>query len=143
MVLKVGLSEVYLIAPGAGCPVAHLAIRTNKSELTVTLVFFPREPSTLKGFFMSRTLSKLTIAAGAAALALAPVAASAGTRASDDANVYTSSVSQPGNGREAEGENVGSGLSIVSLLVGAYLGVWTTLFVKEITEDDNFQSAGT
>ncbi len=92
---------------------------------------------------MSRSYSKLAISAGAAALAFAPVAASAGTRAGDDASVYASSVSEPGKGREAKGESVAGGLSLVSILIGAYIGAWTTLFVTEITEDDDFQSAGT
>ena len=91
---------------------------------------------------MSRLLSKLAISAGAAALAFAPVAASAGTRAGDDASVYTDSVSQPGKGREARGESASGGLSLVSILIGVYIGAWTTLFVTEIVEDDDFQSAG-
>ena len=91
---------------------------------------------------MSRMVSKLVITAGAAALALSPVAASAGTRASDDSSIYSDSVSQPGKGRTANGERVGSGISFVSMLIGAYIGAWTTLFVTEITEDDDFQSAG-
>ena len=74
---------------------------------------------------------------------LAPVTASAGTRASDDASVYTDSISQPGKGRTAKGESAAGGLSFVSILIGAYIGAWTTLFVTEITEDDDFQSPGT
>ncbi|UAB78244.1 hypothetical protein INR77_00350 [Erythrobacter sp. SCSIO 43205] len=92
---------------------------------------------------MSRTVSKFAILSGATALALTPVAASAGTRAGDDTSVYSSSAAQPGMGREAKGESaVGGGFSFVSILIGAYIGAWTTLFVSEITEDDEFQSAG-
>jgi len=93
---------------------------------------------------MPRSFSKLAISAGAAALAFTPIAASAGTRAGDDASVYSASVSQPGEGRAAEGESVGGSSSFVSILIGIYIGAWTTLFITEVTEDDKhkFQSTG-
>ena len=95
---------------------------------------------------MSRNFSKLAITAGAATLAFTPIAASAGTRAGDDASVYSDSVSQPGQGRAATGESVGGGFSFASILIGIYVGAWTTLFITEVTEDDKhkhkFQSAG-
>lgn len=99
---------------------------------------------------MSRIVSKLAISAGAAALVFAPVAASAGTRAGDSEAVYTSSVSQPGTGRSDRGESAVGGSAFVFILIGAYIGAFTTAFITEITEDDDFfddddgfQSAGT
>lgn len=91
---------------------------------------------------MQNTLSKLVLAASTASLALTPIAVQAGTRAGDNAAVYTASVAQPGMAREADGEGIVGGFSIVPLLVGFYFGAWTTLFISEVTDDDEFQSTG-
>lgn len=91
---------------------------------------------------MKSTFSKLVICASALSLGLTSIAASAGTRAGDNNAVYSSAVSNPGQNREVQGESVGGGLSFASLFIGLYVGVWTTLFVSEITEDDEFQSSG-
>lgn len=98
-------------------------------------------------------LAKLALAAGAISLSFAPVAASAGTRAGDNAPVYSSSYSsaqsQPGIGRSAEGEQVGASAPVYFILA-AILGTWATVFVAKSSdvlfdddeEDDGFQSAG-
>ena len=94
-------------------------------------------------------LAKLALTAGAAALSFAPVAASAGTRAGDNATVYASAESQPGKGRAAEGEKLGASAPAYFILA-AILGTWATVFIAKSSdvlfddedEDDGFQSAG-
>lgn len=94
-------------------------------------------------------LAKFALAAGAISLSFAPVAANAGTRAGDNAPVYSSTQSQPGIGRAAEGEQLGAGAPVYFILA-AILGTWATVFIAKSSdvlfddeeEDDGFQSAG-
>lgn len=98
-------------------------------------------------------LAKFALAAGAISLSFAPVAANAGTRAGDNAPVYSSAnsstQSQPGIGRAAEGEQLGAGAPVYFILA-AILGTWATVFIAKSSdvlfddeeEDDGFQSAG-
>lgn len=94
-------------------------------------------------------LAKLALTAGAAALSFAPIAASAGTRAGDNATAYTSAESQPGQGRAAEGEQLGASAPVYFVLA-ALFGAWATAFIAKSSdvlfededEDDGFQSAG-
>ncbi|MEP0392404.1 MAG: hypothetical protein ABJ205_10450 [Erythrobacter sp.] len=96
---------------------------------------------------MTKTFSKIALAAGAATLAFTPVAATAGTRAGDNAAVYTSAKSQPGVGRDAKGESVLGGLPIAQILFGLSFAAFTAFYINEaVIEDretiDGFQSAG-
>ena len=65
------------------------------------------------GIEIMKTLSRIMLAAAASSLAIAPVAAQAGTRASEGASL--SSVSAPGQGRNAKGESVKGGVSTIVL----------------------------
>ncbi len=89
---------------------------------------------------MFKIASRMAMAAAAATMAIAPVAAQASTRAGDNGSVYSVS-SAPGIGRAAEGEQAGSGLSIIlALFAGAAIigGI-----VLASSSDDNGQSPGT
>lgn len=94
-------------------------------------------------------LAKLTLAAGTAALALAPVAASAGTRAGDNSKVYASSVSEPGKGRSVEGEKLVGGIAPFHVILALVIGGWATTFVAKSSDvlfddddEEEFQSTG-
>ena len=99
---------------------------------------------------MMKSLPKIALAAGSVALALAPVSASAGTRAGDSSKVYTSSASQPGSGRSVEGEQIAGGIAPFHVVMALFLGAWTTAFVIKSSdvlfddedEEEEFQSAG-
>jgi hypothetical protein len=100
---------------------------------------------------MANTFSKLALTAGSIALALAPVSASAGTRASDNSIVYGESVTQPGVGRSADGEQVAGGVAPFHVVLAIIVGAWATAFVaksdvfsddEDDDDDDEFQSAG-
>lgn len=99
---------------------------------------------------MTKSLSKFALAAGSIALALAPISATAGTRAGDNSKVYTSSASQPGAGRSAEGEEIAGGIAPFHVVMALFLGAWATAFVTKssdlLFEDDEdeteFQSTG-
>lgn len=98
---------------------------------------------------MTKTFSKLTLAAGALALAFAPVTASAGTRAGDNSTVYTASASQPGQGRSAEGEALAGATAPFHVILALIVGGWATVFVAKSSDvlfddedEEEFQSAG-
>lgn len=98
---------------------------------------------------MANTFSKLALAAGSIALALAPISASAGTRASDNSIVYGESVTQPGVGRSADGEQIAGGLAPFHVVLAIIVGTWATAFVAKSDvfsddedDDDEFQSDG-
>jgi len=82
-------------------------------------------------------MSRLLMTAAAAGMALAPIAATAKTRAADSAPTYTS-VSAPGEGREADGEKlVAPGILVAILAAAAAAGV-----IIIIDDDDDNQSPG-
>ncbi len=82
-----------------------------------------------------KTLSRMMLVAAASALAIAPVAAQAGTRASEG-----SSVSAPGQGRTAKGEKIKGASAIVLALLGA--GLVVAGIVSASSSDDKGQSPG-
>lgn len=90
---------------------------------------------------MIKTMSRMMVATAAAGLAFAPIAAQANTRAGDNAPVYSSSVSQPGLARSAEGEEIrgASGILIALLAAAAVIGG----IIAVADTDDNGQSPGT
>ena len=65
---------------------------------------------------MKNYMSRALVTAAAAGMAFAPIAAQANTRAGDNAPVYSNTVAQPGMARDAEGESVRGGGSILLLL---------------------------
>lgn len=85
------------------------------------------------------TITSKFIAAGiAASMVISPIAAQANTRAGDSGSVYAGAVSQPGLGREADGENlVGVPGIIAAIIAGA--GIIAAII---IIEDDDNQSPG-
>ncbi len=82
-----------------------------------------------------KTLSRILLVAAASSLAIAPVAAQAGTRASEGA-----SVSAPGLGRTANGESVKSGSAIVLALLAS--GLLIAGIISATSSNDNGQSPG-
>lgn len=88
---------------------------------------------------MMKTFSRMMLAAAATTLAVTPIAAQAGTRASDSGAVY--SVSAPGLGRAAEGEKAASGSTII-LAIFAAIAVGAGIYFAA-DSDDNGQSPGT
>ena len=89
---------------------------------------------------MIKTVSRMMFAAAAASMAFAPIAAQAGTRASDSGAVYSTSSSLPGMGREEDGESIKSGLSIILALLAAGLIVTGIVFATD--DDGEGQSPG-
>lgn len=82
-------------------------------------------------------MSRLLMTAAAAGLAFAPIAATAKTRAADNGATYTS-VSVPGEGRDADGEKlVAPGILVAILAAAAAAGV-----IVIIDDDDDNQSPG-
>jgi len=88
-----------------------------------------------------KTASRLLVAAAAASMAFAPIAAHANTRASDRTAVYNVSASQPGIGREDDGEQVASGVSIILALLASAAIIGGIIFASD--SDDDGQSPGT
>lgn len=87
---------------------------------------------------MTKLTSRMMLTVAAAGLALAPIAAQANTRAGDSTSTYSASASQPGLGRQAEGEGViGPGFLAAILAAVAAAGVIIIL------DDDDNQSPGT
>lgn len=83
-------------------------------------------------------LSRMVMTAAAAGLALAPIAATANTRAADTGAVYTTSVSAPGQGRDAKGEElVAPGILLALFAAAAAAGV-----IIIIDDGDDNQSPG-
>lgn len=91
---------------------------------------------------MTKFATRMMMTAAAATMAFAPIAAQAGTRASDNASVY--SVSAPGVGRSANGENQseGGGASAIILGLLAAAAVIAGIYFAVDSEDDG-QSPGT
>jgi hypothetical protein len=88
---------------------------------------------------MIKTISRMMLVAAATTLAVAPIAAQAGTRASDSNSVY--SVSSPGMGRAADGEKAAAGSTIILAILAA-VAVGAGIFFA-IDSDDEGQSPGT
>lgn len=82
------------------------------------------------------TVSRIMLAAAASSLAISPVAAQAGTRASEG-----SSLSAPGLGRTAEGESIKRGASTVVLAILAS-GLIIAGIVSASKSKDKGQSPG-
>lgn len=87
---------------------------------------------------------KLTAITAIVGLSLAPIAAQANTRASDSSATYSSSLSQPGQGRAVDGENLEGGGEIIALILA---GLWATgIFIIaadiDFDGDDDNQSPG-
>lgn len=89
---------------------------------------------------MFKIASRMAMAAAAATMAIAPVAAQASTRAGDNGSVYSVS-SAPAIGRAAEGEQAGSGFSIILALFAGAAIIGGIVFAS--SSDDNGQSPGT
>jgi len=87
---------------------------------------------------MTNFATRLMMTAAAATMAFAPIAAQAGTRASDNASVY--SVSAPGVGRGDEGESISGGGIVLAIF--AVILVGAGIFFAVDSEDDG-QSPGT
>jgi hypothetical protein len=90
---------------------------------------------------MTKFATRMMMTAAAATMAFAPIAAQAGTRASDKGSVY--SVSAPGVGRAANGEEQdgGSASAIIIGLLAAAAVIAGIYFVAD--SNDNGQSPGT
>ncbi|MEP0189081.1 MAG: hypothetical protein ABJP70_04630 [Erythrobacter sp.] len=93
---------------------------------------------------MPHFVQKLTSIVAVASLSLAPVAAHANTRAGDSSTVYSSSLSQPGQGRSINGESVsGSGDIIAMVLLGLWAsGIFIVAADIQFGGDDDNQSPG-
>jgi hypothetical protein len=87
---------------------------------------------------MTKIVSRMMMAAAASAMAFTPIAAQAGTRASQDAPVYSGS--KTGNDGEGEGELFG----VDSIIIGiaALVAVGFGIFFA-IDSEDVGQSPGT
>lgn len=83
--------------------------------------------------------SSLMLAAGAASLAIAPIAAQAATRAGDSGSMF--SLSSPGAGRTAAGERDAEAGSII-LAIGAGAAIIAAIVVAANNKDKG-QSPGT
>lgn len=82
-----------------------------------------------------KTFSRMMLAAAASTLAIAPVAAQAGTRASEG-----TSLSAPGQSRAAKGEKAKSGSTIILALLAA--GLIGTGIAFSASSKDKGQSPG-
>lgn len=93
---------------------------------------------------MKHLVQKLTSTLAIAGLALAPIAAQANTRAGDSSSVYSSSLSQPGQGRSVTGEGAsGSGDIIAMVLLGLWAsGIFIVAADIQFGGDDDNQSPG-
>lgn len=89
---------------------------------------------------MMKTVSRALVTAAAVSMAFAPIAVQANTRAGDSTPVYTTSVSQPGLGREAEGESA-KGASGILLAIFAAAAAIAGIVV--VAGGDDGQSPGT
>lgn len=90
---------------------------------------------------MMKLATRLCMTAAAASMAVLPIAAQANTRAGDNAAVYTTSASQPGVGRAAEGESAKSGFGIILGILAAAAIIGGIYFASD--SDDDGQSPGT
>lgn len=90
---------------------------------------------------MMKIASRLTMAAAAATMAVAPIAVQANTRAGDSGASYSTSAAQPGLGRAANGESVGGGASVLLAILASALIIGGIVMSSD--SDDNGQSPGT
>jgi len=68
-------------------------------------------------------MSRIAMTAAALGMAIAPIAATANTRAADNGAVYSAPVSAPGKGRADDGEKlVGQGIILAVFAVAAAVG---------------------
>lgn len=90
---------------------------------------------------MTKFATRMMMTAAAATMAFAPIAAQAGTRASDSGAVY--SVSAPGVGREDDGEKL-AGISIILVLFTITASLAGIGFATGVigNNNDNGQSPG-
>lgn len=89
-----------------------------------------------------KMISKVLATTAAAVLAIAPAAAQANTRAGDSGKVYSAAASQPGQGKDAKGENlVAPGILIAVLAAAAAAGI--IIVVDDDDDDEDDQSPGT
>lgn len=82
-----------------------------------------------------KTLSRMMLAVAASSLAIAPVAAQAGTRASEGV-----SLSAPGQGRSAKGESVKGSSTVILALLAA--GLFVAAISSASSSKDKGQSPG-
>ena len=91
---------------------------------------------------MKKIVSRVVLTAAAVTMAALPIAAQANTRAGDSGAVY--SASAPGLGREAEGEELAGGFSLIVALIAAAAVIAGVITVSELSsDDDDDQSPGT
>jgi len=88
-----------------------------------------------------KTLARMMLAAAATSLAIAPVAAQAGTRASQSSPIY--SVSAPGKGREAKGESLAPFAFFFVTFISIAGTVATVAVVAAGSTSDTGRSPGT
>ncbi|MEL7217888.1 MAG: hypothetical protein AAGK01_05600 [Pseudomonadota bacterium] len=87
---------------------------------------------------MKKLASRLALTVAAAGMAFAPIAAQANTRAGDSAAFYSSSVSQPGVGRTADGEALEGTGGILIIIFGAAVIAGIIILI----DDEDNQSPG-
>ena len=90
---------------------------------------------------MMKTISRALVTVAAAGMAFAPIAVQANTRAGDNTPVYTAeAASQPGLGREADGENVRGASGVILLILATAAAIAGIIIVAD---GDDGQSPGT
>lgn len=87
-------------------------------------------------------VTRTLLSAGALGFALAPIAAQAGTRASDNRVVYSAPVSAPGVGKAAKGESAASG-GVLALAVVSIAAIVGGIVIAADSNNDDDQSPGT
>lgn len=93
---------------------------------------------------MFKSTSKLMLAAAAFGLAVAPIAAQAKTRAGDSNSVYVANAkSAPGQGKDAEGEKLGSGADLLAAILVSLWAAGIIVIVADGDDDGDRQSPGT
>lgn len=95
---------------------------------------------------MMTIMSRMAMTAAAASMALAPIAAQANTRASDNGAIYSpNSLSQPGLARSMNGSrlaNIDDADDLAPIILGL-LGGALVIAAIIIIDDDDDQSPGT
>lgn len=89
---------------------------------------------------MTSIVSRLVMTTAAAGMALAPIAASANTRAGDSATTYSVPASAPGKGRAAKGEKLVAPGILIAVLAGA-AAIGAIVIINDDDDEDN-QSPG-
>lgn len=88
---------------------------------------------------MMKFASRLAMTAAAASMAFAPIAAQANTRAGDSGTIYSATaLSQPGVGREADGETLEGTSGILIILFAAAVAAGIIIII----DDEDNQSPG-